>query len=231
MKKRTILTIILDSVFVVAFNALFFLHVGAHSAVSAWVCYGFLHFAYLMVLLTPLMESKGKTASLSRLTTYSISLSYFAINFVFALFVFFYRDSSGIIRFGFAPVVSAEIILTVLYIIILAINLLTNDTIAQKQAVHDAGNAFIKTISAKAKYIETLAVEQTLKNRLNDLYATAHASPIHSSSEVAVYERKIEHLLQELEQYVKQNTIEKSAELITEIDGLLTKRNLIVKLL
>lgn len=229
MKKRTILTIILDSVFVVAFNALFFLHGGAHSAVSAWVCYGFLHFAYLMVLVTPLMESKGKTASLSRLTTYSISLSYFAINFVFALFIFFYRDSIGIIRFGFATVVSVEIILTVLYIIILATNLLTNDTIAKKQAAHDAGNAFIKTISAKAKYIETLAVEQTLKNRLNDLHATAHASPIHSSSEVAVYEEKIVTLLDELEKNVEQTNAEKSTELIAEIVRLLNKRNVMNK--
>ena len=229
MKKRTILTIILDSVFVVAFNALFFLHGGAHSAVSAWVCYGFLHFAYLMVLVTPLIESGGKTASLSRLTTYSISLSYFAINFVFALFIFFYGNSDGAI-IDITPVVSIEIIVTTLYVIILATNLLTNDTIAKKQAVHDADNAFIKTISAKAKYIETLAVGQTLKNRLNDLYATAHASPIRSSSEVTVYEEKIITLLDELEKNVEQANTEKSAELIGEIGRLLNKRNVMIKM-
>lgn len=228
MKKRTILTIILDSVFVVAFNALFFLHGGAHSAVSAWVCYGFLHFAYLMVLLTPLMESKGKTASLSRLTTYSISLSYFALNLVFALFIFFYGNSDGAI-IDITPVVLIEIIVATLYVIILATNLLTNDTIAKKQAAHDAGNAFIKTISAKAKYIETLAVEQTLKNRLNDLHATAHASPIRSSSDVAVYEEKIVDLLDELEKNVEQANTEKSAELIAEIVRLLNKRNVMNK--
>ena len=228
MKKRTILTIILDSVFVVAFNALFFLHGGAHSAASAWVCYGFLHFAYLMVLVTPLIESGGKTASLSRLTTYSISLSYFAINFVFALFIFFYGNSDGAI-IDITPVVSIEIIVTTLYVIILATNLLTNDTIAKKQAVHDACNAFIKTISAKAKYIETLAVEQTLKNRLNDLYTTAHASPIRSSSEVTVYEEKIITLLDELEKNVEQANSEKSAELIGEIGRLLNKRNVMIK--
>ena len=229
MKKRTILTIILDSVFVVAFNTLFFLHGGAHSAVSAWVCYGFLHFAYLMVLVTPLIESGGKTASLSRLTTYSISLSYFAINFVFALFIFFYGNSDGAI-IDITPVVSIEIIVTTLYVIILATNLLTNDTIAKKQAAHDAGNAFIRTISAKAKYIETLAVEQTLKNRLNDLHATAHASPIRSSSDVAVYEEKIVDLLDELEKNVEQANTEKSAELIGEIGRLLNKRNVMIKM-
>ena len=229
MKKRTILTIILDSVFVVAFNALFFLHGGAHSAASAWVCYGFLHFAYLMVLLTPLMESKGKPASLSRLTTYSISLSYFALNFVFSLSIFFYGNSDAT-SIGVTSVVSIEIIAAALYAIILATNLLTNDTIAKKQAVHDAGNSFIKTISAKAKYIEILAVEQTLKSRLNDLYATAHASPIRSSSEVAVYEEKIMTLLDELEKNVEQRNTEKSAELIAEIGRLLNKRNIIARM-
>lgn len=229
MTKRTVLTIILDSIFIIGFNALFFLYGGVHSVSTIWICYGFLHFAYLMILITPLIESKGKTASLSRLTTYSISFLYFIATFAFALFVFFYRDSVGKIKLNIMSVVSVEIIIAMLYIVILVVNILMNDTIAQKQAKHDAEKSFIKTISAKTKYVESLATEQILKNRIEDLYVTARTSPIHSSSEVAIYEEKTMDLLDELEKNIEQNETEKSSALITEISRLLNKRNLIAK--
>lgn len=230
MTKRNTLTIILDSIFIIVFNVLFFLYGGAHSVSTIWICYGFLHFAYLMILITPLIESKGKTASLSRLTTYSISFLYFIATFAFAMFVFFNRNSVGKIKLTVISVVSIEIIIATLYIVILIINILINDTIAKKQTKHDTEKSFIKAISAKTKYIESLTTGQTLKNRLENLYVTAHTSPIHSSNEVAVYEEKIMGLLDELEKNIEQNKSEKSAELITEIGRLLNKRNLMIKM-
>lgn len=226
MTKRNILTIILDSIFIIAFNALFFLYGDVHSTFTIWTCYGFLHFAYLMILITPLIESKGKTASLSHLTTYSISFLYFIVNLAFALFVFLHQNSVGKTKLYVMSVASVEIITAMLYIVILVINILMNDTIAQKQAKHNADNAFIKTISAKTKYIESLTAEPTLKNRLEDLYVTAHTSPTRSSSTLAIYEEKIMNLLDELEKNIEQNKTEKSSDLITEIDRLLNKRNL-----
>ncbi|MBD5414559.1 MAG: hypothetical protein HDR52_09150 [Treponema sp.] len=229
MTKRNILTVILDSIFIIVFNALFFLYDCAHSVSTIWICYGFLHFAYLMILIIPLIESKGKTASHSHLTTYLISFLYFIATFAFAMFVFFNRNSIGKIKLNVMSIVSVEIITTMLYIVILVINILMNDTIAKKQAKHDAEKSFIKAISAKTKYIESLTAGQILKSRLEDLYVTAYTSPIHTSNEVAVYEEKIMNLLAELEKNIEQNKTEKSSDLITEINRLLNKRNLIVK--
>ena len=45
--KKNILTVILNTVFIVVFNTLFFLNGGTQHVASIWITYGFLHFAYL----------------------------------------------------------------------------------------------------------------------------------------------------------------------------------------
>lgn len=225
MTKKNILTIILDSIFIVAFNILFFINAGTSHTSAVWTCYGFLHFSYLMILLTPVIESKGKTAYLSGLTTYSISFSYFLLELVFAVIGVFTLDEV----FGTKFIVSIQIIFIAIYFILLVSNLLANDASAKKQSKHDIENDFVKTISSKSKYIESITQNAKLKNRINNLYYTIHSSPIKSSAEVAVYENKISDLLDALENAVTQANEGKTNELVGEIERLVAKRNFILK--
>ena len=222
MTKRNILTIILDSVFVIAFNVLFFVNGGTQHVSSVWTCYGFLHFAYLMVLITPVIEAKGKTAYLSKLTTYTISLMYFFIELIVSIAVF----TSEINKLKL--IISAQTIITAIYIFLLMSNLLTNDSIARKQERHDLENDFIKTISSKAKFIESITTDPKLKNRINNLYYSIHSSPIRTSTEVIAYETKITELLEDLESLVGRDTVTASEKII-EIEQMLSKRNFILK--
>lgn len=223
MTKKNILTIILDTVFIIAFNILFFVNKGTNHVAAVWTCYGFLHFAYFMFLLTPVIEAKGKTAYLSRLTTYSISFLYFVIELVLSVIVFF---NARII--GTKQIISIQTIITAIYIIVLVTNLLANDATSKKQLRHDIENDFIKSISAKAKYIESITTNPNLKNRINNMYYTIHSSPIISCGEVAAYETKIIELLEDLETLVGQDEIA-ATEKITEIEKFVNKRNLVLK--
>lgn len=220
MTKKNILTIILNSIFVVAYNIFFFAYGGTSHTTSIWLCYGFLHFSYLMILFSPAIETKEY---LSKLTTYSISLTYFLIELLLAVAIFYYGASLKI-----KIVISVQTILTALYLIILVSNLLANDATASKQARHNIENDFIKTISAKAKYIESITEKPKLKNAISNLYCTIHSSPTKRSSEVSVYEEKITNLIDELEESVNQNE-EKAKELILEIDRLINRRNFTLK--
>ncbi|WP_296333195.1 hypothetical protein [uncultured Treponema sp.] len=222
MTKKNILMIILDSIFIVAFNILFFVNAGTSHSLGVWTCYGFLHFSYLMILLTPLIETKS--TYLSWLTTYSISFSYFLLELVFAVMFFVNVDA-----FGTKVVVSIQTILTAIYFVLLVSNLLVNDATAKKQTRHDMENDFVKSISVKAKYIESIAQNSKLKSRINNLYYTIHSSPIKSSAEVSVYENKISDLLDNLETAVTQVNEEKANELAGEIERVVTKRNFILK--
>lgn len=222
MTKKNVLTIILDSVFVVAFNILFFVTGGTQHISSVWVCYGFLHFAYLMVLITPVIDAKGKTAYLSKLTTYTISLIYFFIELIFSIAVF----TSEINKIKL--IISVQTIITAIYIILLMSNLLTNDSIARKQERHDLENDFIKTISSKAKFIESITADPKLKKRINNLYCSIHSSPTRTSSGVVVYETKITELLEDLETVVGRDSVA-AIKKIGEIEYMLNKRNFMIK--
>ena len=210
MTKKNVLTIILDSVFVVAFNILFFVNGGTQHISSVWTCYGFLHFAYLMVLITPVIDAKGKTAYLSKLTTYTISLIYFFIELIFSIAVF----TSEINKIKL--IISVQTIITAIYIILLMSNLLTNDSIARKQERHDLEN------------IESITADPKLKNRINNLYYSIHSSPTRTSSEVVVYETKITELLEDLETVIGRDSVA-ATEKIVEIENMLNKRNFMIK--
>ena len=222
MTKKNVLTIILDTAFVVAFNIIFFLNGGTQHVSSVWTCYVFLHFAYLMVLITPVIEAKGQTGYLSKLTTYSISLVYFLIELLFSIVVFISELNK------LKLIISVQTVITSIYIIILMINLLANDSTARKQERHNIENDFIKTIALKAKYIESITLNPSLKKQINNLYYSIHSSPTRTSSEVVVYETKITDLLEDLETDIKGDSVAAS-EKIVEIEQMLNKRNFMLK--
>jgi len=223
MAKKNILTIILDSVFIVAFNILFFLNGGTHHVAAVWTAYGFLHFAYIMVLVTPLIASRGSAAVLSKTTTYTISLLYFVVELIFAVITFATKTEHNKL------VVSIEIVITALYLIILVTNLLTDDSIQNKQNRHDSENDFIKGISRRLKYIETLVPDKSIKAKIESLYYLAHSSPCKSAESLRFYENEIVRNIGLLEEEVNKNDVSEIIRFLDEIERLINKRNFDLK--
>lgn len=223
MTKKNILTIILDSVFIVAFNILFFLNGGTQHVAAVWTAYGFLHFAYLMVLITPLISSRGSTAVLSKTTTYTISLFFFVVELIFAIVTFATKTEH------IKLVISIETVITALYVIILVINLLADDSIENKQKRHESENDFIKGISSQLKYIETLISEKTAKAKIESLYYLAHSSPSKSDDSIKFYENEIVRNIGLLEEKVNKKDVSEVIQVLDEIERLLNKRNFEIK--
>lgn len=218
MTKKNILTIILDSVFIVAFNVLFFLNGGIQHVAAVWTAYGFLHFAYLMVLITPLIASKGSTAVLSKTTTYTISLLFFIVELLFAIITFITKTER------IKLVILIEIVICAIYVIILVINLLADDSIANKQKRHESENDFIKGISNQIKYIQTLVSDNDAKKKLESLYYLAHSSPSKSGESMKFYENEIVRNISLLEDASNQSKITDILRISGEIERLLNKR-------
>ena len=212
-------TVLLDSVFVVAFNILFFLNGGTHQVAAVWTAYGFLHFAYLMVLITPLIASKDSTAVLSKTTTYTISLLFFIVELIFAVITFITKTER------IKMVISLETVICAIYIIILVINLLADDSIANKQQRHESENDFIKGISNQIKYIQTLVSDNDAKKKLESLYYLAHSSPSKSGESMKYYENEIIRNINLLEDAANQNKITEILSVSGKIERLLNKRN------
>ncbi|WP_308602191.1 hypothetical protein [uncultured Fibrobacter sp.] len=228
--KRNVLQIILYAVFVLAFNTAFFMISGTNHTSSVWLCYVLLHLAYVVFVLTPIFEAKGKTAYISNLTTYSISLAFLGLEFILLILVLIIEAKNwDAINGANTVIVLLQVFFTSVFIIALAVNLFANDSIAKKQAIHDAENSFIKGFAAKLKYIESIVGDSKLKNKVNDLYSIAHSSPVKSSEIVQAQETAMNVDIDELEKSVDNQNFESSVALIEKITRELNKRNIILK--
>lgn len=216
--KKNILTILLDSVFVIAFNICFFVNSGFYHSYSYWICYALVHFSYLMVLLASAIEEKGKTSYFSKLTASFVSIVYFLLELILAIVFFSTKTDNPKL------IISIQTILTAIYLIVFISNIFANSNIAKKQSSFDVQNNFIKIISLKAKSLESVASGKSLKNKLNNLYYLIHSSPIKTCDEVSTYENKIQKLLEDLENLVTKNEANASDKII-EIVEMLNKRN------
>lgn len=71
--KKVILWVLLILVFLIVFNTIFFLVGILPHPLSVWLSYGFIHLAYLMVILTPLLTRKSSSASIFGASIFTIS--------------------------------------------------------------------------------------------------------------------------------------------------------------
>lgn len=111
MKKRTVFLILIDLIFAACFNIVFFLNLKDPVA-KTWISYGFINFAFVMSVISPLLIGKSKSPYLFTVVNTSISLIYFIVNVIIALCSIFIK------------VMSVKFLLT-LYIILTAVYLIT----------------------------------------------------------------------------------------------------------
>jgi len=124
MKKTFVLWVMLDLVFLVVFNVLFFLLGGTEHNVAVWLSYGFIHLAYLFLIATPFLIKKGKSAAVFGFSLYVISSIYFFIEFVVGvLFILIAPD-------GFKLALSIQIVILGIYAVLLLSHMIANENTA-----------------------------------------------------------------------------------------------------
>ena len=147
MNKKSILWILLDLVFIIVFNVVFFLAGGVEYPASTWLSYVFIYFAYLMVILTPFLIKKSSSLSVFGFSLYSISSTYFLIEFVASLiFVFMKQEEINI------PLI-VQIVMAGVYLIILLAPLLVNEHTSDNVKKRENEIQFVKTASLCIKLL------------------------------------------------------------------------------
>ena len=122
MKRKSVLWVALDLVFLIVFNTIFFVVGGTAHSASVWLSYVFIHFAYFMVLITPFLIRKGSSAVVWGFSIYSISSIYFIIEFsVGIVFILLKQDS-------YKPALVVQIVIAGIYVILLLSHLIANET-------------------------------------------------------------------------------------------------------
>ena len=189
----------LELVFLAVFNLVFFVAGGAEHVASVWIAYGFIHFAYIMVLATSLLIHKSSSAALFGMTLYSVSAAYFFVEFLTGLiFIFIAADS-------YQASLLVQAIIAGVYAVILLTTLLANEYTADNEAKHEAEVAYIKNTAAELKALIGKASDKLANKEIEKAYDAVHASPTKSVAAVQEIEQKINRILFELRNAVKQD--------------------------
>ena len=224
MKKINFLWIILDLIILIIFNVFFFVIGGSKNNasvnnVSVWISYGFIHFAYFMLLITPFLIRKGKSASVFGLSLYSISTVYFIIEFVTGIIFILASPESYIaallVQLGIAG----------LYGIILVSNMIANEYTANAEEIRQHQIDYVKKASAKLKGLLDTINDKDVKKVVEKLYDVIYSSPVKSHPNFAHMENLILQSIDELENEVFTGNKEKLLSLANSLLAAVNERN------
>lgn len=222
MKRKAILWMLLDLIFLAVFNIVFFVVGGAARPASVWISYCFIHFAYAMVVATPFITKKSRQSVLG-VSVYAVSSAYFLIEFIVGLVFILLNQES------FKPALVVQLIMAALYLALLIIFLLANEKTNESIEKGEKENGFIKDCASRVKLLMGRLNEKGCDKALENLYDLIHSSPSRSSASVAQLEQQSRELISRLEAAVENNEKENTVTAANRIEQLFKQRNSILK--
>lgn len=201
MNKKSVLWILLDLVFLIVFNIVFFVMGGAQHTASVWISYGFIHFAYIMLVITPFLIRKSSSAAVFGFSLYSISSAYFFAAFIVGvIFIAAHPEN-----YKWSLIV--QVVIAGFYAIMLISNMIANEHTADSIERHEMELQYVKESSAMLKGIMEMASNKALKKKIEKAYDLLHSSQVKSNGAVRDYEVTVMDLIEVLEQNVARNDV------------------------
>ena len=220
--KNKIAYIVICSVFVVIFNISFFLLKDSEVHGATWISYGFIHLAYIGLLLTQLLDEKHKEVSL-RLSSHLVSIIYFIVELITGV-IFIIMNPVG-----FKATLIIQTVLFGLYLIVLLINVIINSKIIDSLEETKYNKKYVEETTKILDSIKLSTNSEQVLSLINKLYDIVHGSQLKSNSEAITIEVEIEHKIRRLEKNILTISVEEQISEIKVIIDLANKRNIIAK--
>ena len=224
MNKKNILYIFVKLIFIIVFNVVFFLIGGTNHTTSVWIAYGFIHGAYLLILVTPLLTKGSKYSHVFNLTMYTISSVYFIVEFTVGVLFILINTKS------YKATLIIQIILLSIYLMIFIFNWISNETTADNIKKQEIEVAYIKNTSARIKNLIGKVNNKFINKELEKIYDVLHSSPSCSNNNVKYLEMEIKNQIDELEKNILTNSEDEILAKIKELAYNLEERNRQLKL-
>lgn len=186
-------------VFLSLFNALFFLLGGNVHEVSVWIAYGFIHFAYIMLLITPFLIKKTTNTAILGFSLYTVSSIYFLITFVAGIVFIFLKQESYIAS------LTVLIIIFGVYLVMLIAHMIANERTADSNKQHESELLYVKDCSYRIKRVMNGLSDRSLEKQLEKAYDLIHSSPVKTNNTAKNDELVIIELIGILEKNVHNN--------------------------
>ena len=223
--KTNFLWVILNSIFLIVFNALFFVLGGAERNASVWISYAFIHFAYFMLLLTPKLIRTGKSSAVFGFSLYSISAVYFLVEFVIGVIFILISPES------YKTAFFVQLCIAGLYGAMLAAHMLANESTGNAEEKRRHQIEYVKNASAKLKSSLDRINDKEAKKKVEKAYDALYLSPVKSHPSLAQMEESIFISIHELESAVSAGNKERIISLANSLLTAINERNMQLKAL
>lgn len=224
MNKKNFLWVILDLIFLVIFNVVFFVISGTEHPASVWISYGFIHLAYIMLLITPKLIRKSSSSSVFGFSLYSISSTYFLVEFIIGVIFIFAKPES------YKVSLVVQIITFGIYVAMLISHMIANEYTADNIERHELELQYVKNCSAQLKGIMNQVEDKNIKKKVEKAYDTLHSSPVRSNNTARDYELTVMDLIEVLEQNIERNDLIAASTTLDKILKNADERNRRVRL-
>lgn len=212
------------SLFLIIFNLLFFIGSESVSDIksSVWISYGFIHFAYLLFVFSPLTIRKSSVASDYSVATISSLLLYFILEFIVGM-IFIWSAPDSIFWALSLQAIGAGIHLAYYFM-----HLYANEHTADAIAKHECELVFVKQNAAQLQFImESLkGGDKADFKSVEQCYDALRMSPAKSSLSVAPIEEEIKEKISLLEHAAMDKDSTAISSLAAMIVTLTKKRNI-----
>lgn len=221
--KNNILWILLDSVFLTVFNTIFFVAGGSEHTSSVWISYAFIHFSYIMTVITPFLTRKCSKTGVLGFTLSSVSSAYFFFEFVVGLIFILIGSKS------YKPALLTQIVIAGIYSILLLANMIANEHTADSMIKHKDEVMFIKDNSSKLQLLLKRTNDKMLGKELEKTYDLLHSSPAKSNDMAKSIEADVSDEINKLENLLGKEDYSNAFEACKSIIALIKKRNEVLK--
>ncbi len=184
--KANILKVVIGLIFLVLFNALFFLLGGTERSVTEWISYGFIHAAYLCLLCTPLLCNARKGETVLSASLYLRALFYFFTELVVGVGFIWYNCPSptwpSIIQGCFLAI----------FLILQLMSVLANDATKASLAKQRKERIYIRSLAEDLRDAMKQITDPSLRKQVNACYESLNNCSLESFPEAASAEMELE---------------------------------------
>lgn len=219
LNKKTLLWVLLQLVFLIVFNIVFFVTSGTVHPASVWVSYGFIHFAYIMLMITPLLVRNTTNTAVFAYPLNAISTAYFILAFLVGVgFIIAHPES-------YIAALVTQIILLGIYAVLFFSHMIANEETADSIERHEMDLEYVKDASSHLKRIGDSIDDKQFYKKVERLYDLLHGSPVKTNNSVRDYEMAVLDLIDELEMCIANNDYSTAELTINKIERNANERN------
>lgn len=222
--KANALKVVIALLFLIGFNLMFFLLGGTNRTTTEWVCYGFIHAAYLCVLSTPLLCNAGKGETVLSASLYLRAVFYFFTELVVGIGFLWYNPESCV-----WPVI-IQAVLLMAFVVLQLMSVLANDATKASLSKQRAERVYIRSLAENMKEAMRQVSDPALQKQMSTCYESLNSCSLESFPEAVGAEIELENAVNILCANVEQGNMEQLGLLIQNVQVAMRHRNQAIRM-